>query len=384
MKQDNNKQLFQHRDRNRLSLLNKVSHYSNSKEKTKNSLALYTITNEINKIKSISKKNNLSFQNHQKDKIPINLTNINPIPTNNIFNNIPMPDSIKGKSALPQQTKNMLLSNSMKAISNNANRTIEETINIVPSCNTNILTNKRASSHSPHKLYEEYATLKTSASTIDKVNIKKLKRDYDKAKAELTKKESQINSQANTIVKLEKEKEMQETKINSIKMRYGKIKEQLNSITVENKYLKEEIANSKIEVKFLQEKELKLMQVIYLIKERGINIDEVLADVSQMNQSINETDRSLMTTTTVYFPDKVNMNDLAQSHQGKIPILDFGNIPSYRSDSSTEKEASEATILPQKVNMKFNKINFTSNGLMDSSSFSNKKLGGWSEGTKKK
>ena len=119
------------------------------------------------------------------------------------------------------------------------------------------------------------------------------------------------------------------------------------------------------------------MQVIFLIKEKGINIDEILNDVSQMNNQMSSSSRTdISKASTVYFPDKVKMEE--SKDQNLVPKLDFGSVPTYKSETESgdnndnennNEEIEVATFNDNKEgvfqtkidteDMKFNKIDFT-------------------------
>ena len=118
----------------------------------------------------------------------------------------------------------------------------------------------------------------------------------------------------------------------------------------------------KIEIENLNKKEIKLMQVLYLIKEKGINIDEIINDISHLNKNNFYSNENNLDSSnnTVYFTDKVFMNDIMTLNNSKIvPKLDFNQVPSYRSESESDENKNNDLI--QMENIKFNKINFGNN-----------------------
>ena len=107
-------------------------------------------------------------------------------------------------------------------------------------------------------------------------------------------------------------------------------------------------------INLMKNKEIKLMQVLYLMKEKGININSFLTQVNHItfvqknekenfkensynnrliiksirdDESQNETEMSGI---TVYFPDKIRMNNIMETNWGKnIPKLNFELVPKY-------------------------------------------------------
>jgi hypothetical protein len=109
-----------------------------------------------------------------------------------------------------------------------------------------------------------------------------------------------------------------ESYINSLKKKILMKKEVLE----ENKHNKDYIRDLNLELEFLREKESKLMKLIYYIHKKGFPIDTMLAgEFEEMDQSYV----SCESNNTVYFPDKVKMNEKKEN----VPKLDFSNIPEY-------------------------------------------------------
>ena len=124
--------------------------------------------------------------------------------------------------------------------------------------------------------------------------------------------------------------------------------------------LKEKFLENEKSMQNMKNKEIKLMQVLYLIKEKGIDINSILEEVNQVtfhensfylnnhiqkdeednnfNSNLNNDD-SQMSKMTVYFPDKVKMNNIMESKWASIiPKLNFGDVPEYTSESVTENQ----------------------------------------------
>lgn len=336
-----------------LNIINRTRQFSNSKEKNKNAMALYTISNELNKIKNISKRKK---------------------PTNNLFNNIPVPESLTMKPLKLKKNYSNSYLNNLNPNQANQHRTRsashspnqhKEILRTCPNSNFNL-----NSTHISNKLTNNFNLIpKTS------FERNKLKNEIDSLKNELKKKDELIILKNEKIETLQKNLDISQHNLSCIKGRYLKIKDQLNTTINEIKNLKILNEQAQNEIKFLNEKEIKLMQVIFLIKEKGINIDEILNDVSQMNNQMSSSSRTdISKASTVYFPDKVKMEE--SKAQSLVPKLDFGSVPTYKSETDSEdnnennnEEIEVATfndnkegVFQTKINtgdMKFNKIDFT-------------------------
>ena len=109
-----------------LNIINRTRQFSNSKDKNKNAMALYTISTELNKIKNISKRKK---------------------PTNNLFNNIPVPESLTMKPLkLKKNNSNSYLNNlNPTQVNQHRNRSAshspnqhKEILNTCPNSNSNL------------------------------------------------------------------------------------------------------------------------------------------------------------------------------------------------------------------------------------------------------
>ncbi len=369
--------------------MNRPKFISNSKEKNKNELALSTISNELNKIKNISKVNYTS--NHPLLHLnPTNKSSAQNIFNNNIkenkdlpqkkishtlFNNISLYDGISNKIK-KNQVKKMTPSNSLKLFKNNSKKNIFNNLHTQP----NLHLRTKSASHSPHNEKNDLGLYSTPLnnnnnntlipkSNIDRVNYNKMKKENENYKKEIQILNDKIKLQNEKIKTLENNLEISYQNINNIKSRLFKLKDQNSNLQNENKNLKKSNIQFQKEIKIMQEKELKLMKVLYLIKERGINIEDILNEVIDMNSEGNlmTTNRSDYSNFTVYFNDKIKMNDIMESKEAKkIPLMDFSKVPTYRPDSDSEEEENEDYennnhIFNIQEGMKFNKINFTNN-----------------------
>ena len=167
---------------------------------------------------------------------------------------------------------------------------------------------------------------------------------------------------------------------NLIKTRkeFDELKQEYNLMKNNYLLLKEKLNEYEKNIKNMKKKEIKLMQVLYLIKEKGIDINSILNELNQVtfhetnilssskakknneeekyNNNIDEnnidikdnnnlnnnnikdnTNESEMSGLTVYFPDKIKMNNINETKWGKnIPILNFGCVPDYNSESDSQ------------------------------------------------
>ena len=364
--------------------MNRPKFISNSKEKNKNELALSTISNELNKIKNISKINYTTnhpllhlnpsnkssaqniFNNNKKENKDIQ-KKINPT----LFNNISLYDGLSNKLK-KTNIKKMNPSNSLKLFKNNSKTNIFNDLHTQP--NINLRT--KSVSHSPHNEKKLHSSLSNNnfnnntlipKSNIDRINFNKLKKENENYKKEIQNLNDKIKIQNEKIKTLENNLEISYQNINNIKSRLFKLKDQNSNLQNENKNLKKSNIQFQKEIKIMQEKELKLMKVLYLIKERGINIEDILNEVIDMNSEGNlmTTNRSDYSNFTVYFQDKIKMNDIMESKEAKkVPLMDFSKVPTYRPDSDSEDNDdyyNNNQIFHIQEGMKFNKINFTDN-----------------------
>ena len=370
------------------NLINRPKFMSNSKEKNKNELALSTISNELNKIKNISKVNYTS--NHPLLHLnPTNKSSAQNIFNNNkkenkdiqkkinhtLFNNISLYDGLSNKIK-KNQVKKMTPSNSLKLFKNNSKKNIFNNLHTQP----NLHLRTKSASHSPHNEKNDLGLYSTPLnnnnnntlipkSNIDRVNYNKMKKENENYKKEIQVLNDKIKLQNEKIKTLENNLEISYQNNNNIKARLFKLKDQNTNILNENKNLKKANIQFQKEIKIMQEKELKLMKVLYLIKERGINIEDILNEVIDMNNEENlmTTNRTNNSDFTVYFNDKVQMKNIMETKEAKkVPLMDFNKVPTYRPDSDSEYEEMEDSennnqIFNIQEGMKFNKITFTNN-----------------------
>ena len=365
--------------------MNRPKFISNSKEKNKNELALSTISNELNKIKNISKINYTT--NHPLLHLnPSNKSSAQNIFNNNkkenkdiqkkinhtLFNNISLYDGLSNKIK-KTKIKKMTVSNSLKLFKNNSKTNIFNNLHSQP----NIHLRTKSVSHSPHNEKKLHSSPSNNnfnnnntlipKSNIDRINYNKIKKENENYKKEILNLNDKIKIQNEKIKTLDNNLEISYQNINNIKSRLFKLKDQNSNLQNENKNLKKSNIQFQKEIKIMQEKELKLMKVLYLIKERGINIEDILNEVIDMNEDNLISNRSNYSNFTVYFQDKIKMNDIMESKEAKkIPLMDFSKVPTYRPDSDSEEEENEDYdnnnhIFNIQEGMKFNKINFTNN-----------------------
>jgi cell division protein FtsB len=188
------------------------------------------------------------------------------------------------------------------------------------------------------------ATVKNYKGELDSLveQNAKLKFELDLLKQQVSKKDLQLT---NYLDKL-KDQELNITKLKSKIQPAKEMKE-------ENKQLKDYVKDLKREVEFLREKEGKLMKVIYSIHKKGIAIDDLLGSADNGVPVDTSNDIS---TTTVYFPDKVHMQPKKKDN---IPRLDFNGIPDYELIEEMNNNNNNNNNQPDvKETIYFNDINY--------------------------
>ena len=175
--------------------------------------------------------------------------------------------------------------------------------------------------------------------------ISRYKKQIEHYKEEITTKENTIKRQTYKINELN-------TIIQNMKKKFTKIEQEYNILKNNYLLLKRKNEENEKSIKAMTNKELKLMQVLFLIKEKGIDINSILNEVNQISftgyenglviNSLRDDNNSLsennMSGITVYFPDKVKMNNIMETNWAKnIPKLNFGDVPEYSSENNTDK-----------------------------------------------
>lgn len=351
-----------------LNLMRK-NNFSNTQfqSKLKNQQSMFSLASDFKKYKNMSKNrsSNSLTQSHTKNNIflcapPNHMTylsshpNINTIPTKDIY-------SFNFENYKPKRT------NSVSKDFHSINQKKEEFFHI----------RNRSANGSMRNINKDIFSLaysnSNSAGSIPKGNNKstsvtKLKNEIEMLKKENKRKDDLIRNKMINQVEMEKNYKQIQNDFNLLKSKYNKLKNIYNTTAQENKYLQNLNTKYEREIKYCNEKELKLMQVIFLIKERGIDIDEFVNDVMKMSNS-DISERSEISINTVYFPDKIKMENEKEKN---VPILNFDCIPSYQSDSDEEDEEGKIEVhqisdtnnknrgnlnIALKETTKFNKIN---------------------------
>ena len=242
------------------------------------------------------------------------------------------------------------------------------------------------------------STPKRSADILEK--IKGLKKEIEIYKKEINKKNQIIKNQEIKINKIKKDNENNQKMYSNISQKYNNLKKEYDIMKNNFFLLKNKIVESEKNIKLMEQKELKLMQVLYLIKEKGIDINSILNEVNKVAsyemkstqspleiknhqdeieynenknknknkiENIDSIDNNLIINSirdnisseseksdmTVYFPDKIKMNNIMETKWGKnIPKLNFGYVPEY-SDLDSGK--------PEKKNNNLNYIQMNEN-----------------------
>ena len=180
--------------------------------------------------------------------------------------------------------------------------------------------------------------------------IIKYKKQIENYKKELIIKDNTIKSQINKINELN-------IIIHNTKKKYKIIEKEYNLLKNSYILLKNKNEENEQNIKTMNKKEIKLMQVLFLIKEKGVDINYFLNEVNQIslnnyNNSSNNNelvikslrdDNSInnennISGMTVYFPDKIKMNNIMETNWGKnIPKLNFDYVPEYSSENNSDK-----------------------------------------------
>ena len=130
--------------------------------------------------------------------------------------------------------------------------------------------------------------------------------------------------------------------------------------------LNEKIEDDNKNINFLKEKELKLMRMLYLIKEKGIDINAILNEVKNEsnNESINKSQEietnnfNNSSNTTIYFPDKIKMQNIMETKKAEIvPKMNFNQIPEYSFQSEEDKQNNN-NVIPNQDEYNFNEFGF--------------------------
>ena len=267
------------------------------------------------------KHNNL-FINVKDKKKTIN--------TNNIFSTI-------------GQKKNIIIKNNSD-FNKNDNQIINSNINI---------SNNKISESIPKRSGEIREKIKT------------LKKEIENYKKEINQKDDIIKQQNLKINKLNNDYENKQNILKKTQKEFDNLKQEYNIMKNNYLLLKDKLNEYEKNIKIMKKKEVKLMQVLYLIKEKGIDINSILIEVNQVtfheynnndnnennienkdnnNNNLiinslrdNNNNENGLTDLTVYFPDKVKMNNIMETKWGQnIPRLNFGYVPEYSSDSESQ------------------------------------------------
>ena len=339
-------------------------------------------------IKFHKNQNNINNNNNIKMKKSNTNTNINALLHNsNSFKILTKSKSNVGFINFPHY-QNLVINNSRDKYSmNHNNKKMFSTIGI--SNNLSVKNNKNYSrinrnnkqimnlNTNNNKLSD--STPKRSVDILEK--IKGLKKEIENYKKEINKKNQIIKNQEIKINKINKDNENNQKMLKNITQKYNNLKKEYDIMKNNFFLLKNKIEESEKNIKLMEQKELKLMQVLYLIKEKGIDINSILNEVNKVTShemtssqipldikkhpdekenndnknkidNIDNIDSNLIINSirdnisnesersdlTVYFPDKIKMNNIMETKWGKnIPKLNFGYVPEY-SDLDSGKQ----------------------------------------------
>ena len=344
----------------------KKNNYLNNNNKNKQNIN--NILHNSNSFKLLSKsKSNIGFiKQPQYKNLIINTQEKNTTNNRKIFSTIGQINNLRIKTI-----KNNSGINNQKIINYNINNTMSNK-------------NSKLSDSIPKKSGDNRENRE------NKENINILKKEIDNYKKELNNKEEIIQKQIIKINKLNNNYENCQNNLKNTQKLYDDLKIEYQEIKNNYSLVQDKISEYEKNINIMKKKEIKLMKVLYLIKERGIDLNSILNEVNQItfheisattpsniknencknnnndkiindddindkneNNNINNSNNynidnnsernnivneSRNSDLTVYFPDKIKMNNIMETKTGQnIPKLNFGYVPEYSSDSDSQQ-----------------------------------------------
>ena len=319
--------------------------------------------------------NSYSVKKPKNCKLEKNFRNLN----NNIADNIKSNKLlIKTKSnnnnpnyIKKYQYQNLIINNGNKstANNNNNNNNFFKTIGLINNLSVKNIKNqsKRISNsckkNSSYKIHiNKFSDNIPKKSNVIQEKIAKYKKQIEIYKKEIKTKDNVINKLNIKLNELNIILEKKEKIIQNINQKRNELEKEYKIL--KNNFLLLNGKNNENEknINLMKNKEIKLMQVLYLMKEKGININSFLTQVNhitfvQKNEKENFKENSYnnrliiksirddesqneneMSGITVYFPDKIRMNNIMETNWGKnIPKLNFELVPEYSSENNSDK-----------------------------------------------
>lgn len=230
------------------------------------------------------------------------------------------------------------------------------------------------SSQKNYKLNEKKPKIgMVTSSAEDKIKIQRLIKEKENKEKEIKLKDKIIKEQENIIKLLRQNEGQMKEQIQIINGKYEEIKEKYQNLIGENKILKDKLYEDDKNINDLKKNEIQLMRMLYLLKEKGIDIDKILNEVKSEsnNEYINKSeikeineDNNLKNSSnlTIYFPDKVNMNNIMQTKEAKnVPKIDFKQIPEY--SFTDEEKQNDDDEMNNQDDFNFNEIGFDNDRL---------------------
>ena len=245
--------------------------------------------------------------------------------------------------------------------------------------NSNLIINTNINNISNNRLCDSIPKKNEDTRDIrDIKEIKQLKKEIENYKKRLNQKDDIIKNQIHKINVLNNNYENSQNILVNKRKEFEELKQEYNLMKNNYFLLKEKLNEYETKINSMKKKEIKLMQALYLIKEKGIDINSILNELNQVtfhesntlssskvkknneeekyNNNIDEnnllvknnnnliinnirenSNDSGMSGLTVYFPDKIKMNNIIETKWGKnIPKLNFGFVPEYNSDSDSQ------------------------------------------------
>ena len=342
-----NKKLFQN-----VRLYNSIKHNNNSKKYIKKRNYSYSsIYNNLTEGNLINNTNNfISLFNSNIIKYTPKNYNIN---ANNVKQNKIIIKSKSNNNAGFMHNypyKNLIIKTGDKNLLNN--KKLFSTFGLINNISMkNIKNYTKKVSNSYKKNYNYKLHINKVSDNIPKRSsdihekITKYKKQIENYKKELSIKDENIKKQ---LIKINE----QNLIIQNMKKKFKKLEQEYSILKNNYILLKNKNDENQKNINKMAKKEIKLMQVLFLIRERGIDINSILDEVNQVSfngyepnfiiNSIKDDDGILnennISGITVYFPDKIKMNNIMQTNWGKnIPKLNFEYVPEYSSENNSDK-----------------------------------------------
>ncbi len=324
--------------------------------------------NNFNHTMNLYRKNNHSYNNIKANKSlhksKSNKYFLTPFQYYNVHSrnkNININNALINSNSTSIYTKSCQNSNNKKLVSSKINK---YNINFSPVYTNHTIS---MSSQKNNKASENKHKGGSDGRAVeDKLKIEKLMKEKENKEKEIKYKDKIIKEQENIITLLKQNEKNLKEQNQIINNKYEDLRKKYQNILNENRMLNEKIEDDNKNINFLKEKELKLMRMLYLIKEKGIDINAILNEVKNEsnNESINKSQEietnnfNNSSNTTIYFPDKIKMQNIMETKKAEIvPKMNFNQIPEYSFQSEEDKQNNNNAI-PNQDEYNFNEFGF--------------------------